>query len=488
MATEKKYALPDMYSTEVSSPVDVPQRYPGGAIPSTNRGAPEWAAGTKQGVEKMVGRYPRMAEFPTSQPTTATAAVTESAVRPDVRASAMGPSLAGITTQRPFMTSDEEFKRLGGFSQADKEIINARIRERQAAQAGISEAIGPGMARTTDAQGRTTYTGVGGAIDQDAEMRSRGMVHDPYGNWMPPGGWGAGGEYSSGAQTPSEEPDIGSMTIPQLMAYGVKNKRAARAQEQAGALGRIDREAALRGQAAGDERTYNAPERAVRIGEGQAKTESLRLGMADKQRMEALHEAAKDVNRPLEERKKAAAELGRKQKELFDQQALLARLRGNPEYGMDAVESHAAGGIVRGYADGGAVGRDLAQPAPPVNPLIAQYGQYLTAAASAGAPPVPFSQYQNLLQTTRDAAQGQPPVGFADGGDVSALGRPLEGPGTGTSDSIPAMIDGVKPAALSKDEFVFPAEVTKYYGTKFMNDLIAKAKAALSGEGAVANG
>lgn len=155
----------------------------------------------------------------------------------------------------------------------------------------------------------------------------------------------------------------------------------------------------------------------------------------------------------------------------------------------EPVVTKAEGGVVRGYADGGAVGRDIAQPAPQVNPLIAQYGQYLTAAASAGVPPVPFAKYQDLLQTTRSSMQETPPVGFADGGDVSELGRPLEGPGTGTSDSIPAVIDGKTPAALSTDEFVMPADVTKYYGTKFMNDLIAKAKAALGGgEGATANG
>jgi len=39
---------------------------------------------------------------------------------------------------------------------------------------------------------------------------------------------------------------------------------------------------------------------------------------------------------------------------------------------------------------------------------------------------------------------------------VSALGRPLEGPGTGTSDSIPAVIDGQTPAALSKTSLCFP--------------------------------
>lgn len=45
-----------------------------------------------------------------------------------------------------------------------------------------------------------------------------------------------------------------------------------------------------------------------------------------------------------------------------------------------------------------------------------------------------------------------------------AQGGMLEGPGDGLSDSIPAVIDGVQPAALSTDEFVIPADVVSALG------------------------
>lgn len=60
-------------------------------------------------------------------------------------------------------------------------------------------------------------------------------------------------------------------------------------------------------------------------------------------------------------------------------------------------------------------------------------------------------------------------AGFAEGGLV-------EGPGTGTSDSVPAMIDGQQPAALSDGEYVLPADVTRYYGIKKLYDFETKAR------------
>ena len=49
-------------------------------------------------------------------------------------------------------------------------------------------------------------------------------------------------------------------------------------------------------------------------------------------------------------------------------------------------------------------------------------------------------------------------------------GQPIQGPGTGTSDSVPATITDsnspgeAQPAALSKDEFVVPADVIRKLG------------------------
>src|SRR3990167_5484901 len=259
---------------------------------------------------------------------------------------------------------------------------------------------------------------------------------------------------------------------------------------EAGHRDRLEREYALRREAAGEERGSALSMARERLYGAQAGTVEQQLKDAQErglleQRLQSEPEGpGRDRLVQYYQTKFGSKEPADRSADIYSK-LIAAEM---PEEEARRRAGFAGGGLVRGYADGGAVGRDLAQPAPQVNPLIAQYGQYLTAAASAGVPPVPFTQYQNLLQTTRGSMQEQPPVGFADGGDVSALGRTLEGPGTGTSDSIPAVIDGQQPAALSKDEFVFPAEVTKYYGTKFMNDLIAKAKAALSGEGATANG
>ncbi|WP_343590116.1 phage tail length tape measure family protein [Paracidovorax wautersii] len=51
--------------------------------------------------------------------------------------------------------------------------------------------------------------------------------------------------------------------------------------------------------------------------------------------------------------------------------------------------------------------------------------------------------------------------GFAEGGQI-------RGPGTGTSDSVPALVDGVMPIAVSNEEFIQPVKAVKHYGTGFM--------------------
>lgn len=195
------------------------------------------------------------------------------------------------------------------------------------------------------------------------------------------------------------------------------------------------------------------------------------------------------------------------------------------------------------FADGGVVGgRTQAE----FDPAVTKYGQYLSAAASAGVPPVPFTEYLNLLGSTQKAmntapatfanggevdrqeyprpgeigwkgvigsgvkrlfgapeAAAQPapapvsaPVqqeetveqaaqreadeflkatrGYADGGAIDVAGKMLEGPGTGRSDSIPAIINGTRPAKLSDGEFVIPAHVVKAKGTEFFERLLAQ--------------
>ena len=65
--------------------------------------------------------------------------------------------------------------------------------------------------------------------------------------------------------------------------------------------------------------------------------------------------------------------------------------------------------------------------------------------------------------------------GYANGGGVGMQGlepsqtnRTMMGPGTEVSDSIPATVDGQKPAALSSGEFVMSAEVPKLSGEEIL--------------------
>lgn len=65
---------------------------------------------------------------------------------------------------------------------------------------------------------------------------------------------------------------------------------------------------------------------------------------------------------------------------------------------------------------------------------------------------------------------------YADGGAVDVSGRTVLGPGTGKSDSIPAIIDGQRPAALSTGEFVMPVEAVKHFGTDRLNKMVEAAR------------
>jgi hypothetical protein len=138
-----------------------------------------------------------------------------------------------------------------------------------------------------------------------------------------------------------------------------------------------------------------------------------------------------------------------------------------------------------GYADGGMVSAGDMRMSP-------LYKQYVKAMKNAGMgksvqPPevvIPMlAQQQAQLarqmakQTNMGGTDAMP--GFADGGEVDVGGALLDGPGTGKSDSIPAMIDGETPAALSKGEFVIPKKVVDYYGTKFLDAMVEKARMAM---------
>jgi hypothetical protein len=74
--------------------------------------------------------------------------------------------------------------------------------------------------------------------------------------------------------------------------------------------------------------------------------------------------------------------------------------------------------------------------------------------------------YQFAMGGDVPLAQKGPPemeqnlYGMAKGGQP----RFIDGPGDGMSDSIPASIDGVQPAALADGEFVIPADVVSHLG------------------------
>ena len=69
--------------------------------------------------------------------------------------------------------------------------------------------------------------------------------------------------------------------------------------------------------------------------------------------------------------------------------------------------------------------------------------------------------------------------GYADGGSIQVGGRQVLGPGTGKSDSIPAVIDGDQPAALSTGEFVMPVEAVQHFGLDRLNKMVAQARKGL---------
>ena len=78
--------------------------------------------------------------------------------------------------------------------------------------------------------------------------------------------------------------------------------------------------------------------------------------------------------------------------------------------------------------------------------------------------------------------------GLSSLGSYSDGGRMLKGPGDGMSDSIPATIEGKRPARLANDEFVVPADVVSHLGNgssdagaKVLYDMMAKVRKARTG-------
>lgn len=125
------------------------------------------------------------------------------------------------------------------------------------------------------------------------------------------------------------------------------------------------------------------------------------------------------------------------------------------------------------FATGGLVGSAM-------EPMDADYDLFRKASATAQIPTLDRQTAIKMMSAIRAAQMSkQPTMGYADGGSVDTDGMVLDGPGTERSDSIPAIIDGERPGALSKGEMVIPKHVVEYYGTKHFDGLLEKARMAM---------
>jgi hypothetical protein len=164
----------------------------------------------------------------------------------------------------------------------------------------------------------------------------------------------------------------------------------------------------------------------------------------------------------------------------------------------DEVEGRAMGGYiddVEGFADGGQIPFGGTPDIAALEPAFKQYGQYAATAVANKVTPLSPDKYLNLLMQNRAKMQGamgmggapmgpggDQPMGFSRGGAIPVGGQQVMDPSMQMdmegSDSIPAVIDGQRPAALTSGEFVIPAHVVKAKGTEFFEKLISQYESA----------
>ena len=119
---------------------------------------------------------------------------------------------------------------------------------------------------------------------------------------------------------------------------------------------------------------------------------------------------------------------------------------------MNLNVGKAAGGRVQGFAEGGM-------------PEENQTGERLeeeTIMALMGKHPNPKQVFNKYLEVYGE--EGLMALAAEVEQMMSSQGRMIDGAGGGVDDFVPAMIDGVQPAALSKDEYVIPADVVAHAG------------------------
>jgi hypothetical protein len=155
----------------------------------------------------------------------------------------------------------------------------------------------------------------------------------------------------------------------------------------------------------------------------------------------------------------------------------------------DEVDGKANGGLVEGYAGGGfveptmqrtmgtgAVGMFGAQGAG--DDTIQKYQQYSAKAQELNLPLLGYDEFVNLSGSgVKGYAMGGVVEGYADGGMVDVSGKAVvDTDPNAPTDSIPAVVDGQRPAALDSGEFVIPKDVVQFYGTDKLTKMIEKAR------------
>lgn len=154
----------------------------------------------------------------------------------------------------------------------------------------------------------------------------------------------------------------------------------------------------------------------------------------------------------------------------------------------EAARLRASKRLGTGYADGGQV----ETPEQLMARIQAKYGVSGNAPQQQAPTPAPQPVRQQaqpqptggLMDRLRSTATGgldrrMQAAGFAEGGPIAVGGRSVHGEGDGKSDSLPAVIDGEHPAALSSGEFVMPVEAVRHFGLDRLNKMVAVARKGL---------
>jgi hypothetical protein len=120
----------------------------------------------------------------------------------------------------------------------------------------------------------------------------------------------------------------------------------------------------------------------------------------------------------------------------------------------EKAKGYRQGGLIKSYALGG----------PIEDPYDYQAGEepedYALRVNNPGV--TAEDPYAQRMALAKSATQGQD---YGQGG-------PIQGPAG--DDAVPGIVDGTTPARFTKDEYVIPVPVVKYFGTKYFDDLIAK--------------